>query len=359
MAMLSVGEALARETANLPKFYAWDDLPPVSEPEARADYVERFLAKLPPTDEVQAALDGVHERLTLLPDEPSRERRKLRDDQVRLGRWLRWAEQRDAIQAERPAGCLCLGLGGFERIVLLGADGEPWPTWRRFCGCPEGGAAGAQQLAFLSERERLVTERRLAKLWAQPELAAYRTCTLETYPQRTEQQRRVVAVVRRWLDETAWLYLWGPSGRGKTGLAVALLRALIERGASGLVVNVVDLLQALRDTYSTREAMEADERDVLASLRDVDVLVLDDLGVERRTDWTAEKLYAVLNGRYNALKRTILTSNYDLDSLQERLGDEFAGQRLPSRIKGRCGDRQEYVVCLSEALPDLRVGAAL
>lgn len=164
---------------------------------------------------------------------------------------------------------------------------------------------------------------RLDRIWrAVPE--HFRALTLDSFPGPAE----IVARLRGWLDGPAerWLYLHGDVGRGKSGLAVALLRALVERGASGLFVVVPDLLERIRRTYRTRDAAEASEADVMASLYDVEVLVLDDLGAERTTDWVQERLFLVVGHRHDAHRRTILTSNLDLAELGERLHKRTASR---------------------------------
>ena len=119
------------------------------------------------------------------------------------------------------------------------------------------------------------------------------------------------------------LYLWSKTnGTGKTHLAAAI--AL--QAGDGLFVATSDLLDALRDSYSTGDNCLLYERAVQARL-----LVLDDLGAERTTDWTTSRLYALLNRRYNACAATVFTSNYSPEHLEPSVG-----ARIVSRILGTC-----------------------
>lgn len=183
-------------------------------------------------------------------------------------------------------------------------------------------------------------QQRLEKLWgALPDL--FRGWTLETFCALSKAHAAIgLEVQSDWIDDPAqpWMFISGESGRGKTGLAVALMHELTIRGKTALLKVMPDLLETLRRSYSTREAYEADGSPWLASLYQVDLLVLDDLGSEYHKgpeDWAAEKIFQVIGGRHDRRMRTIVTSNYDLATLKERLGHA----RTPSRIDELAGER--------------------
>lgn len=116
------------------------------------------------------------------------------------------------------------------------------------------------------------------------------------------------------------LVLTGPVGTGKTHAACAAVRPRVERGETLAFWPVVRLLDQLRPG--------ADE-DPYESAVAADVLVLDDLGAERATEWTAERLYAIVNDRWLAEKPTIATANLSPPQLAAA-----AGERLASRLLG-------------------------
>jgi DNA replication protein DnaC len=107
------------------------------------------------------------------------------------------------------------------------------------------------------------------------------------------------------------LLLTGSIGVGKTHLAVGMLQALIaERGAKGLFYDYRDLLKEIQNSYGRNDVSE---RQILAPVFDAEVLVLDELGAAKPTDWVWDTVQHILNTRYNDQKTTIITTNYAND----------------------------------------------
>lgn len=117
------------------------------------------------------------------------------------------------------------------------------------------------------------------------------------------------------------LLVLGPVGVGKTHAAVAAARTQhFDRGQDVRFLPVVELLDLLRP---------GGPENALYDLADTDLLVMDDLGSERATDWTAERMYALINRRWLEVRPTICTSNLDPEQLQAAVGD-----RVFSRLVG-------------------------
>jgi DNA replication protein DnaC len=104
------------------------------------------------------------------------------------------------------------------------------------------------------------------------------------------------------------LLLMGPSGVGKTHLAVAALRDLIRRGHAGVFCDYRELLKEIQASYNP--ASESTEMGILEPIRTVEILVLDDLGASKPSDWVRDIVGIVLNARYNERRTTIITTNY-------------------------------------------------
>src|SRR5215472_13561200 len=102
------------------------------------------------------------------------------------------------------------------------------------------------------------------------------------------------------------LLLMGPSGAGKTHLAVAALKELIRRGHAGLFCDYRELLKEIQASYNP--ASESTEMGILEPIRIVEVLVLDDLGASRPSDWVRDIVEIVLNARYNKNLATLITT---------------------------------------------------
>ncbi len=127
------------------------------------------------------------------------------------------------------------------------------------------------------------------------------------------------------------LLLMGSVGVGKTHLAVSILKGLTERGFSCLFCEFGTLLKEIQDSYNS--STHASELSVLAPVLNTDVLVLDELGASKPTDWVRDTMAHVINSRYNEKKFTVFTTNY----LDERPNDreETLEDRIGVRVRSR------------------------
>ena len=131
-----------------------------------------------------------------------------------------------------------------------------------------------------------------------------------------------------------WLLVLGPTGTGKTHLAMALANASIVAGVPTVFASLPDLLDTLRATATP----ERQDEYLFRHLQEVELLVLDDVGIQRSTPWADEKLYQLLNFRYNYRLPTMLTL------------EPGAWSVLDERIRSRCQDSSLVVqVYLTQA----------
>lgn len=132
------------------------------------------------------------------------------------------------------------------------------------------------------------------------------------------------------------LLFMGPAGVGKTHLAVAIIRGLIEKGFAGVFSEFGSLLKEIQDSYNP--ISKSSELRVLAPVYQADVLVLDELGATVPTDWVRDTMYQIINKRYNDNKLTIFTTNYlDEQRLEKsQILEDRIGTRLRSRLYEMC-----------------------
>lgn len=188
----------------------------------------------------------------------------------------------------------------------------------------------------------------------------YEHCSLDNYDTQFPSSHRSLSAAhlraRKFVDsyplETAGtgLLITGSIGVGKTHLAVGILQALVaERGATGLFFDYRDLLKQVQNSYNRQ--VSATELEILAPVFNAEVLVLDELGASKPTDWVWDTVAHILNTRYNDRRTTIITTNYaNLPPLgieagvgnstraamrEETLGDRI-GERMRSRLQEMC-----------------------
>lgn len=226
--------------------------------------------------------------------------------------------------------------GEFESKVFfpLGRDHRPIKS-----GCPKC-AAIAQAERAEHERRRAEAERmhrvgRLLDFSGIP--ARFSDRTLDGYAAIERGQKFALTVCKRFLGDFPEqakigrsLVMTGAPGTGKTHLACAVLRGVIETyGVPARFVTVSDMLRQIKETY--RRDSEVSEREVIERFSEVGLLVVDELGVQIGSEHEKLLLFEVLNARYQELMPTILISNLSADDLEE-----FLGHRVMDRYR-ECG----------------------
>jgi DNA replication protein DnaC len=150
-----------------------------------------------------------------------------------------------------------------------------------------------------------------------------------TAPSQVQAVKRYVRNIDENLDNGRGLWLWGDVGTGKTTLAMIVSKAAIDAGRSVAIYSLPRLLNLLRESMESEGGL----LDLLDRLSAVDLLHIDDLGAENRTDWVLEQLYSIVNARYEAQRAILATTNLMPDDLNGRLGE-----RTVSRLVEICGD---------------------
>lgn len=127
---------------------------------------------------------------------------------------------------------------------------------------------------------------------------------------------------------------YGPPGTGKTYLAFCIANYLLERLVPVIAISSIGLLNRIKQTYSNygKEA----EAEIILSLKNASLLVLDDIGAENDTAWTKEKLYEIVDSRYRDGKPMICTTNLTREQLKDKLTGEDGVTRTYDRLVEMC-----------------------
>ena len=166
---------------------------------------------------------------------------------------------------------------------------------------------------------------------------------------RDLQTKAAVAEVRRFVEDLdnrlaagRGLWLFGDTGTGKTTLAMLISKAALEAGKSVAIYSLPKLLARIRRTYDSAPGGD-NYLSFFERLTSVDLLHIDDLGAEKRSDWVLEQLYALVNERYEAQRSVLITTNLQHEALEEQIGS-----RTVSRLTEICdevpvfGDDRRY-----------------
>lgn len=229
------------------------------------------------------------------------------------------------------AGCPTCGGTGFE---LVEREGRQYATP---CACRRPRAA--REGAGLVSRCRIPSR--------------YEHCSLAHFEPGTPSQRAALEKAMTYCsgyphtgpDQGLGLLFTGDNGVGKTHLAVSVLQELAgQKGVSGEFWDFHELLREIKNSYNPET--HTTELQVLEPVIETDLLVLDDLGAWKMTDWMNDTLFYILNGRYMAQRATVITTNFqDVDRETALAADplrrkeylvERIGQRLRSRLMEMC-----------------------
>ncbi|NSW51993.1 MAG: ATP-binding protein [Anaerolineae bacterium] len=202
---------------------------------------------------------------------------------------------------------------------------------------PEHPEFGKSRICTCAEQR--YREARQKKLFTMSNLEAYREKTFDNFnPQgrmglRPDQEQSLQLALNQSMlfarNRRNWLLLMGTYGCGKTHLAAAIANDAVSLGIPTLFTTVPDLLDWLRYSYSqTHEPFE--ER--FESIRQMDLLVLDDLGTQNATEWAREKLFQIINFRYSIRKPTVITTNQKLEDMDARIRSRLEDRDLVNHV---------------------------
>jgi len=163
----------------------------------------------------------------------------------------------------------------------------------------------------------------------------YEKCYISNYEPKSQSQidakNFAFKLAQNYPATERGLLFMGTVGIGKTHLAISILKLLTERGFSCLFYEFGSLLKEIQSSYNS--ISQTSELKVLSPIFDAEVLVLDELGASKPTEWVRDTMAHIINTRYNDKKLTIFTTNYLDERKAER--DETLEDRVGVRLRSR------------------------
>lgn len=234
------------------------------------------------------------------------------------------------IENMPPPNCPICRDTGWKRIDRVTRDGRPFKDHER-CECARAAMTAARMLsARIPEK--------------------YKDCNFDNFMPHGPHKNTLSAGHRTALDfakhfpngTARGLLFVGPVGTGKTHLSIAALKILIARGYRGLFYEYRELLKAVQESYD-REA-QCSELAVLRPIFETPVLIIDEIGAAKPTEWVWDTVSLIINTRYNERRVTIFTTNYrnapgaHYGSTPPRHGEQTLGDRITEQMRSRINE---------------------
>jgi DNA replication protein DnaC len=179
-------------------------------------------------------------------------------------------------------------------------------------------------------KQQQISRRAAEKLYELSNLGPFSDKTFENFNSAVPGVKGAYFAAQKYAERPqGWLIMFGNYGAGKTHLAAAIANELLRNHYRVLFAVVPDLLDHLRATFGPSSEVEYDER--FEAIRDVQVLILDDLGTENTTAWAREKLFQIVNHRYNYALSTVITSNRKPEDIDPRIFSRMSDRALSNQ----------------------------
>ena len=265
----------------------------------------------------------------------------------------------------RPVRCEFCGAERHTEGLRLTGEQVLWFTSPRACSCPAGAAQEAELdrlMAERVEREKAAKARerveRLTRDSGMNERGLRQT--FQNFIADTAERKRILGIARDYAHGFSRLLpqqgqplpgrngflISGTKGTGKTHIASAIANHLLSRETALICTTERNLFDRIRRAYTPGELHEGQVRGVYER---IPLLVIDDLGKEKATNWTLATLYAVIDGRYERAMPLIVTTNYDARSLITRLTPEGGDKTTADAILDRIAEMCEFLLMAGES----------
>lgn len=189
------------------------------------------------------------------------------------------------------------------------------------CKCETAKQQKEEELRRNHERQREIEKLQKNSLLGERYKNTYfsntKTGENETFDKAYQRCKNYCSVSSKILEEGYGIYLFGNSGVGKTHLTACMVNELVSQNRPVLFTNFFEISQMIRSTFRNKKDSESE---MINKISTIDFLFIDDIGTEKVTkdgedNWLQEKIFEILNKRYNNKKPTVFTSNYTLEEL--------------------------------------------
>jgi len=233
---------------------------------------------------------------------------------VNTGTWSDAKEDEPAADSECP---ICKGAGFIHPIL---PSGKPDFSSVKACEC-------TYDKSDKDHHDRLLRDSGLAKLHLGMTFDNFDWKRANLPPEQRQNLEQIYHEARNFAESPdGWLVFQGVNGCGKTHLAAAIANHRLQLDKPVLFVVVPDFLDHLRSAYSPGSEVSYDQ--IFERVRTTPLLILDDFGEQSTTPWAQEKLYQVINYRYNARLATVITTCCSLDEIENRISSRLVDPKI-------------------------------
>ena len=229
-----------------------------------------------------------------------------------------------------PDGFLYCGKCNTKKECVIKWPGKGMVKVSAICKCRSAEMEARKERERHEEELRRIERARISSMMDE----TFRNATLENFKEH-DDNRRYLKVARNYCDNFEKMYernqgllFYGSVGTGKSYTAACIANHLLNQGQSVVMTSFVKILQEMQGFDRERE--EAFVR----RLNNVRLLIIDDFGAERSTDYALEKIYGIIDNRYRARKPLILTTNLELEQMQTANDIRYA--RIYDRVFEIC-----------------------
>lgn len=178
--------------------------------------------------------------------------------------------------------------------------------------------------ARIKEAENRQRQTEIRRLFSISDLGErYKNCTIDNFIERPGTDGVYEAAARYIEEYPNWgadgLLFWGSPGNGKTTLMASIANDLADKGHNVVFQNFPKLLRRIRGTFN--QGNKGSEQQIMKALLECDVLIIDEVGAEKLSEWVQEIFYSIIDGRYIEGRPTLLTTNLKPAELTERIGE--------------------------------------